>query len=440
MPESEFQRTPNRVQSFSLWWRWYEAYWVLIKATSGRQFNDLDYYKWNNGSWGHTSDPRVYTKWAEHLIRFLSRVETRPWIILNGPVDALRYIKLDQEKFQKIKNQPIALFIYEHISFLNDITLDSWVPENDDSSNFISVELDSILEFNSNHGGQLDMTVYVCDHKLSRRLKSHPRYSSLKVKTFDIFLIEVLLRFEENPFLVQPNLNCAKTGICLNYRYEPIREMVVAYLRAKDYHRRSYLSFYHTHEPEMYQRVAFDLKNWSLKSALDSGLKKMQSELPYSLEAKMVRAVRPSESPIPNMKPTSNIRVEKRISSFYDESHVAIVNETRFFSYFPNLSEKTLNAIFYGKPFVLIGVSGCLEYLRELGFETFSEFWDESYDSERDYQKRIEKIFKTIDFIYSLSPKQLSELTWAMYPKLYRNRINLKALLGTQKRFLESEH
>jgi hypothetical protein len=55
-------------------------------------------------------------------------------------------------------------------------------------------------------------------------------------------------------------------------------------------------------------------------------------------------------------------------------------------------SEKIFKALITGIPFVVVSTPFFLKHLRNLGFETYSKFWDESYDLEIDYQKRIEKI------------------------------------------------
>jgi hypothetical protein len=43
-------------------------------------------------------------------------------------------------------------------------------------------------------------------------------------------------------------------------------------------------------------------------------------------------------------------------------------------------------------PFLIVATPHFLKYLRELGFHTYGDLWDESYDEELDYIKRIDKI------------------------------------------------
>ena len=55
-----------------------------------------------------------------------------------------------------------------------------------------------------------------------------------------------------------------------------------------------------------------------------------------------------------------------------------------------------------------MGNPNTLEYLRSIGFKTFSDWWDESYDNELDVKKRMDKIFNIVE---SLCSKSLDELT-----------------------------
>lgn len=60
------------------------------------------------------------------------------------------------------------------------------------------------------------------------------------------------------------------------------------------------------------------------------------------------------------------------------------------------LSEKTFKAIAQGHPFMLMACAGCLQAVRELGFETFGELWDESYDRIENFQHRLAAIMQQI--------------------------------------------
>jgi len=60
------------------------------------------------------------------------------------------------------------------------------------------------------------------------------------------------------------------------------------------------------------------------------------------------------------------------------------------------ICEKTYKPIAYGHAFLLASTRGNLAHVREQGFETFPELWDESYDDLPDYQQRVDAIVTII--------------------------------------------
>lgn len=66
------------------------------------------------------------------------------------------------------------------------------------------------------------------------------------------------------------------------------------------------------------------------------------------------------------------------------------------------ITEKTYKPIAFKAPFIIVGQQGILKYLREQGYRTFSELWDESYDEEEDPGVRMSKIIEVINQILKL--------------------------------------
>ncbi len=56
------------------------------------------------------------------------------------------------------------------------------------------------------------------------------------------------------------------------------------------------------------------------------------------------------------------------------------------------LTEKISRSIVMGKPFIVIGDRGMLAELQTLGFRTFDDFWDESYDNLPTVKERIDAV------------------------------------------------
>lgn len=88
------------------------------------------------------------------------------------------------------------------------------------------------------------------------------------------------------------------------------------------------------------------------------------------------------------------------------------------------LSEKIFKPITMCQPFLLFGKSYSLQKLKELGFQTFSEFWDEGYDLELDDSKRFDMICQQIININKLSLSQCRDMYIKMIPILKHNYYN----------------
>ena len=71
-----------------------------------------------------------------------------------------------------------------------------------------------------------------------------------------------------------------------------------------------------------------------------------------------------------------------------------IVNEENNYLF---ITEKTFKPIAFRHPFIIFGQAGILQYLKTLGFETFENMFNESYDLETDITKRLENIVNQIN-------------------------------------------
>lgn len=106
---------------------------------------------------------------------------------------------------------------------------------------------------------------------------------------------------------------------------------------------------------------------------------------------------------------------------FYQSTFCSVITETTAMTKKPNFSEKTFRALCYGHPFILIGSSGSLAMLRNLGFDTYDDVFDNSYDSEPNREQRILKVFRTIDLIAQQDLCVLNELKKQLLPRRLYN-------------------
>ena len=103
------------------------------------------------------------------------------------------------------------------------------------------------------------------------------------------------------------------------------------------------------------------------------------------------------------------------------ESFVFLVTETCYFQTKTHLTEKIFKPIVLRMPFLLLGCSHNLEYLRGYGFRTFSDFWDESYDSIEDPVLRLQAVTKILKDLSAMSAEEQKSMLLAMEPILEHN-------------------
>ena len=103
------------------------------------------------------------------------------------------------------------------------------------------------------------------------------------------------------------------------------------------------------------------------------------------------------------------------------DSLVYVPTETVYFGRRQHITEKTFKAIALEMPFVLVAPAGSLAYMREYGFKTFDTVFDESYDTETNDVRRIERVTKLLKELDSLSLKERQQIHRACLPIVEHN-------------------
>jgi hypothetical protein len=103
------------------------------------------------------------------------------------------------------------------------------------------------------------------------------------------------------------------------------------------------------------------------------------------------------------------------------DSLVYVPTETVYFGRRMHITEKTFKAIALEMPFVMVAPAGSLEYMREYGFQTFADVFDESYDTETNDIVRIEKVTKLLKDLDNLSAKERQQIHRACLPMVEHN-------------------
>ena len=112
----------------------------------------------------------------------------------------------------------------------------------------------------------------------------------------------------------------------------------------------------------------------------------------------------------------------------YIDTVCSIVSETNDNDYEVFMTEKIWKAIMAKHVFVVHGNYLYLQKLREMGFKTFGQYIDESYDLERDPDKRIEKIVNLCDQLKKINWQDVYLQSKALRQQNYDTLFNEKAL------------
>jgi hypothetical protein len=108
-------------------------------------------------------------------------------------------------------------------------------------------------------------------------------------------------------------------------------------------------------------------------------------------------------------------------ADFIRHSFLNLVAESVFDYPYPYLSEKTFKCVWELTPFIIIGAPRSLQQLKILGFQTFDQWIDESYDQIDHPAQRLEAIFDVIDTVSNWSLDHCQEVYNQMSSTLNHN-------------------
>ena len=117
-------------------------------------------------------------------------------------------------------------------------------------------------------------------------------------------------------------------------------------------------------------------------------------------------------------------------TEYYSETFCSVVFETYDDQPYPYFTEKIFKPLAFGHPFVVYGNPGCLQLLQDMGFKTFSDFWDEDYDS-LSQNHRLEAIFHLLLEVSTWSIAKLNQVHNKLIPILEHNKQHFLKTLPT---------
>ncbi len=103
-------------------------------------------------------------------------------------------------------------------------------------------------------------------------------------------------------------------------------------------------------------------------------------------------------------------------------SPIQLIAETLYETDKIYLTEKVFKPMVMSQAFILFGPPRSLEYLKDYGFQTFNQCWDESYDLESDHIVRMKKLLKLIDSLAKMPKNQFKKIFEKAIPIIAHNR------------------
>lgn len=303
---------------------------------------------------------------------------------------------------------------------------------NEEPHHFRADELDSIERY-IKRNGLTNVKVYTCDYNSK---EWYPYYSNIMQVDYDDLFVKSLLPkkiYNEN---IESTFT--KKFICLNWRYTPHRQMLAGFVALLS----SHVSWYFRGEFSVVGRqhwldvFTIQQKNSDLFYRILAGIEHLNKHSPMNVDLDIKESVVILHPYFRQSMPHGTIYNHNlgenngpKLEEAYSDVFCDIVTESRFAQPTANYSEKTFQSMWYKKPFVLGAPPHTLKLLKEHGFKTFSDFWDESYDDIEIHEERLLRIFEVIDFINSKSIKELQEMYIKMKPILEHNFNLLKLKL-----------
>lgn len=310
----------------------------------------------------------------------------------------LEDVKLEQDEIDFL-NKGFQIYLSEPILILD---IDSIVHEEGHTKNILNY-LSAFVKNNR----LTNVTVNLCEGNFPKKANLYP---GLKFNYSDIFL-----RFsskEYSNFTFRHHYNIENKFCSPNWIFRTHRHIVASYLSNKS----SNISWPHyipnsryDYHEIFYNHAEFFRENESFITYLkDADIQLYDELMSCTFHLDSISPVHLDNNVLINNDENDYTKQNKNgyslsLGNYYMKSFCGIVTETTFDYPFSNISEKTLIPILYKRPFILVATRESLKALKSLGFRTFENLWDETYDIEWSCNRRMHKILKLIKEIENTS-------------------------------------
>lgn len=219
-----------------------------------------------------------------------------------------------------------------------------------------------------------------------------------------------------------------KTFLCFNRRFSDHRLMFYMLCKKKNLLDHFYMSM-NSHHPESRSPFIDAAKHLTHRMP-EFGLNEQDAHDAASILPLILDTTDFSRYPME--------KTPAAVEDFYSNSLINIINETYFFNNIIHITEKTYKPIAYMQPFIMVGSPGSLKHIKDMGFQTFDRWWDESYDLEKDHVKRLTMIMNLIESISNWSQDRKVQFSHEVVNILEYNQNHLRTMPDIEiDRFVE---
>ena len=152
----------------------------------------------------------------------------------------------------------------------------------------------------------------------------------------------------------------------------------------------------------------------------------------------------PEDHPINQLQKRAPIEIDRGLEynwandiaiQDHEDTFISIVTESLADKYTLFLSEKIWKPISCGHPFMVLGNKGVLKKLKELGFQTFDKWFDESYDNEEEMSVRAQILANEIEKFKDMTIDELKNIRNEMFEICEYNRTKYIQMLTSKYTF-----
>lgn len=396
------------------------------------------------------------TPFMKHVVRKLGNITTPYYIYMyNQNITELDQIIHTPEVVKQLNETGVKIYLYEPLCsykvgatqiapphgtkhnrwFYSEFTGD------EDPHTLRADELDSVYDY-VQRNKLTNVEVLTCDYEPAKNYPVYTRYMKL---TCDDLFVKTCVPIKVVDTDPQPNFT--KKFICANWRYAPHRHLLAATVAPLS----GYVSWYFKADIANISVGAwYNIYEWNnfgghkkYYNTMINGVQYLTRNAPINMDLNVKEAITITNNYFMKSFPenviyetlndagsTGENEITNGLEKFYKDVFLDVVTESRFAQPTANYSEKVYQPMFYLKPFILAAPPHTLKYLREQGFKTFYEFWDESYDSIESNEERLFAIIDLIDYIDTLPIETLREMYMKMLPILQHNRDLVQRILG----------